>query len=151
MDKSKCGNYEKVDIKSMGVSHEYCHKFSKWIEGDCVCNEPPVSNKVTCCNCYYSIPIDGDERVFLCDNPGKNDWYGKNIKHKKDFCCGSGVLYNEQMPKMRCPKCGKEYDDYDGFSFSYCPACGYCSHPSSSIENGKEICGACGREINKEV
>jgi flavoprotein len=56
-----------------------------------------------------------------------------------------------EMPKIACPKCGAQYDDYDGLSFSYCPACGYCSHPNSTVENGKEICGICGREIKKEV
>jgi hypothetical protein len=53
-----------------------------------------------------------------------------------------------EMPKMACPKCGKLYDDFDGLSFSYCTACGYCSHPNSMIENGKEICGVCGCEVN---
>jgi hypothetical protein len=57
----------------------------------------------------------------------------------------------DEMPKMTCPKCGKLYDDFDGLSFSHCPACGYCSHPNSEVIDGREICGICGREIKKDV
>jgi hypothetical protein len=59
------------------------------------------------------------------------------------------IVENNGMPKMTCPKCGSLHDDFDGLSFSYCPACGYCSHPNSTIENGREICGICGKEINR--
>jgi DNA-directed RNA polymerase subunit M/transcription elongation factor TFIIS len=54
-----------------------------------------------------------------------------------------------EMPKMSCPKCGKEYDDFDGLSFSYCPACGYCSHPAIDGDDDKLICGVCGREVKR--
>jgi DNA-directed RNA polymerase subunit M/transcription elongation factor TFIIS len=54
-----------------------------------------------------------------------------------------------EIPKMSCPKCGKEYDDFDGLSFSYCPACGYCSHPAIDGNDDKLICGVCGREVKR--
>jgi hypothetical protein len=57
----------------------------------------------------------------------------------------------EDMPQMACPKCGAFQDNFDGFSFQYCPACGYCSHPNSMIEGEKEICGICGREIIRRI
>jgi DNA-directed RNA polymerase subunit M/transcription elongation factor TFIIS len=60
------------------------------------------------------------------------------------------TVAKDEMPQMACPKCGALQDDFDGLSFSYCPACGYCSHPNSTTENGKEICGVCGREIKRE-
>ena len=56
-----------------------------------------------------------------------------------------------EMPKMACPKYGALQDDFDGLSFSYCPACGYCAHINSTVENGIEICGVCGKEIKKEA
>jgi hypothetical protein len=52
-----------------------------------------------------------------------------------------------EMPVMKCPQCGAEQTDFDGLSFSYCPVCGYCSHPNSMIENGIETCGICGRQL----
>jgi hypothetical protein len=66
------------------------------------------------------------------------------------FVSVSAVIEHE-MPQTACPKCDNLYDDFDGLAFSHCPACGYCSHPNSSIENCKEICGICGRQINREA
>jgi ribosomal protein L37AE/L43A len=49
--------------------------------------------------------------------------------------------------KLKCPNCRTEQDDFDGFGFIFCPKCGYCIHPSSTLVNGKWICGICGREV----
>jgi hypothetical protein len=54
-----------------------------------------------------------------------------------------------ETPKMACPKCGALQDDFDGLSFSCCPACGYCAHVNSTVENGIEVCGVCGKEIKR--
>jgi hypothetical protein len=51
------------------------------------------------------------------------------------------------QPKMTCPKCGKEYDDFDGVGVVRCEACGYCQHVSMSAQQGREawrsVCDAC--------
>ena len=49
-----------------------------------------------------------------------------------------------EQPKLTCPKCGAEQDDFDGFGFIYCPECEYCTHPNS-IDG---VCGICGEEID---
>jgi hypothetical protein len=54
------------------------------------------------------------------------------------------------MPKMKCPKCGAEYDDFDGLPLVFCTVCGYCSHPASTRKHGRELCETCGREIRLE-
>jgi hypothetical protein len=56
-----------------------------------------------------------------------------------------------EQPKIKCPKCGAVYEDFDGLSFSYCEECGYCTHPNSERVQGREICGICGREIRLEA
>jgi methionyl-tRNA synthetase len=49
---------------------------------------------------------------------------------------------------MQCPKCGYEDEDFDGFGFiGQCQKCGYCNHPNKMLENGKWICGICGKEV----
>lgn len=53
---------------------------------------------------------------------------------------------------MECPKCGAEQEDLDGFGLVFCPACGYCTHPSRATaetraENGSDICGLCGKRV----
>lgn len=46
---------------------------------------------------------------------------------------------------VRCPKCGDEQPDLDGFGFLICDACGYCTHPSSSAPIGEQLrCDHCG-------
>lgn len=47
--------------------------------------------------------------------------------------------------KANCPKCGKEYDDGDGFGVIYCHECGYCVH--ASYTDGK--CDYCGKDEEK--
>lgn len=44
--------------------------------------------------------------------------------------------------KMYCPKCGEEYDDFDGFGVLYCEECGYCTHASIT----DRICDFCHKE-----
>lgn len=51
-------------------------------------------------------------------------------------------LTESEMPTMNCPKCGKDYDDGDGFGVLYCPECGYCQH--ASYTDGK--CDYCGKD-----
>ena len=45
-------------------------------------------------------------------------------------------------PIVRCPKCGDEQIDYDGFGFIAClpDGCGYCTHPTRS----GAVCEICG-------
>ena len=50
------------------------------------------------------------------------------------------------IPVIRCPRCGAEQEDFDGFGFSYCPECGYCIHPASVKVGNKWICEVCGKE-----
>jgi len=49
-------------------------------------------------------------------------------------------MKNNEMPIMTCPKCGAEYEDFDGFGVLYCEKCGYCIH--ASISDGH--CDYCG-------
>lgn len=42
-----------------------------------------------------------------------------------------------------CPKCGAEEEDFDGFGFLYCEACGYCTH--ASIDG--DVCGLCSKTL----
>lgn len=52
----------------------------------------------------------------------------------------------ESLPTVRCPKCGQQQTDYDGFGFLACiPGCGYCTHPSASGSPPK--CGICGETV----
>jgi DNA-directed RNA polymerase subunit M/transcription elongation factor TFIIS len=54
-------------------------------------------------------------------------------------------------PTTLCPKCGHEEEDFDGFGFvGQCSSCGYCNHPNSTLENGKWICGICGKDTKAE-
>jgi len=49
------------------------------------------------------------------------------------------------MPTITCPKCGYEFEDFDGFGFIYCDKCQHCTHPNSM----DGVCGICGRKINE--
>ena len=53
------------------------------------------------------------------------------------------------MPTMNCPKCGKEWPDFDGFGVLYCPkdngGCGYCKH--ASVMDG--ICQFCEKPVER--
>lgn len=53
--------------------------------------------------------------------------------------------YEKEIPVSKCPKCGAEYDDYDGAGISWCPACGHCDH--SIISHGR--CALCGEVMEK--
>lgn len=50
------------------------------------------------------------------------------------------------VPPMKCPGCGAEHDDLDGFGFlahvnpPFEDACGWCSHPART----GGVCGICG-------
>lgn len=50
---------------------------------------------------------------------------------------------------MHCPKCGMEWDDYDGFGVLYCSpswnGCGYCKH--ASVMDG--ICQFCEKPVER--
>jgi hypothetical protein len=41
---------------------------------------------------------------------------------------------SDDTPETACPRCGKWWEDFDGFGVLYCPAwaggCGYCKHAS---------------------
>lgn len=51
---------------------------------------------------------------------------------------------------VRCPKCGDEQPDMDGFGFLICDACGYCTHPSASAKVGEPLlCDHCAAAIRK--
>ncbi len=45
-----------------------------------------------------------------------------------------------EQPKMYCPKCYKEFDDFDGVGVVKCDVCDYCGHVSLT----GNICDACG-------
>lgn len=46
------------------------------------------------------------------------------------------------QPTMQCPRCKREYEDFDGLPVIYCEACGYCRHASRT----DGICDYCGLE-----
>ena len=54
--------------------------------------------------------------------------------------------YEDEIPIAKCPKCGTEFDDYDGAGVTYCPACGYCEH--LIINRGR--CALCGEVVEKK-
>lgn len=63
---------------------------------------------------------------------------------------------DDGMPTMRCPRCGAEHPDYDGFGFiahtkpAYADGCGWCSHPSrDGTPEGGWKCGICG-DVRKD-
>jgi hypothetical protein len=55
-----------------------------------------------------------------------------------------------EADKIKCPKCGAEYDDYDGLPLRYCTRCGYCNHGATTRKKHLEVCEVCGREIRLE-
>jgi hypothetical protein len=60
-------------------------------------------NNTKCESCKFSIPIDANERVLLCDNPDLKG-YGKNVKHGRRFSCGYGVIWTPpEMVKPAVP------------------------------------------------
>ena len=53
------------------------------------------------------------------------------------------VVDDGDLPWVRCPACGAEQADADGFGVLHCPTCGYCTHPSITGDR----CGLCGRHV----
>ncbi len=52
-----------------------------------------------------------------------------------------------EQPTMGCPRCRREYPDFDGFGVLYCPkpdGCGYCQHMSRSGDDTGWVCDYCG-------
>ncbi len=49
---------------------------------------------------------------------------------------------------MVCPQCGAEIDDFDGLGV-LSHSCGYCTHPNSTLEDGRWICGFCSKEVTR--
>lgn len=51
-------------------------------------------------------------------------------------------------PKLKCPRCGDEQEDFDGIGFVHCAKCGECTHPSADgDEHGDFYCTVCGQMI----
>lgn len=48
---------------------------------------------------------------------------------------------------VRCPCCGVEHEDMDGFGVLTCEMCGYCSHPS--VTGGR--CDSCDRPVPRSA
>ncbi len=59
-----------------------------------------------------------------------------------------------EQPTMECPRCSKEYPDFDGFGVVYCAppdGCGYCRHLArSGLPDGSMKCDFCG-DVAAEV
>jgi hypothetical protein len=57
-----------------------------------------------------------------------------------------GPVVDAEPPMMDCPRCGKEYKDFDGVGVVYCAppdGCGFCRHVARSGHDGKcDYCGA---------
>lgn len=54
-----------------------------------------------------------------------------------------------EQPTMECPRCRKEYPDFDGVGVPYCPpaedGCGYCQHLART-GGVCEFCGDAGKD-----
>lgn len=54
-----------------------------------------------------------------------------------------------EQSTMHCPRCRKEYEDFDGFGVLYCPkadgGCGFCRHASRD----DDVCNYCGEREEK--
>ena len=55
-----------------------------------------------------------------------------------------------EQPKMQCPQCEAEYEDFDGLGVLYCVKCGFCKHASATHIDGKWICDYCGKDMIKD-
>lgn len=60
---------------------------------------------------------------------------------------------SHDQPTMRCPKCGVEEPDFDGFGMlahtkpAFERGCGFCVHPSMDVDDdGGWTCGLCGKQ-----
>jgi hypothetical protein len=53
---------------------------------------------------------------------------------------------DEDYPTVKCPKCGTEQSDMDGFGFIACftHGCMYCTHPNRDLTDDGWKCGICG-------
>jgi hypothetical protein len=66
------------------------------------------------------------------------------------------VFESDEQPMMRCPRCGAEHPDFDGFGFvahtkpAFADGCGYCSHPARlAATDGTSVCEICA-EVRQE-
>lgn len=48
----------------------------------------------------------------------------------------------QDIPVIFCPECDEPQEDYDGFGFCFCEACGYCIHASVT----GDTCDYCEKE-----
>ena len=48
-----------------------------------------ITNNIQCQNCKYSVAVNSNEKVWLCDNPNLKT-FAKNVKHGSKFSCGYG-------------------------------------------------------------
>lgn len=55
------------------------------------------------------------------------------------------MISEEEQPKMNCPQCDLEYEDFDGFGILHCEKCGYCVHASIS----GDVCDYCEKIIKE--
>lgn len=60
-----------------------------------------------------------------------------------------------EQPTMTCPKCKKEYEDFDGFGVVFCDraggGCGYCRHlGKDGLPDGSMRCNFCGEIFSDE-
>lgn len=106
---------------------------------------------MSCGTCY------GRGTVITCiDDMCRNSdscMHGDGEKPCPD--CDDGTPYDDEpfeQPTMNCPKCGKEYEDFDGVGVVYCAppeGCGFCQHLSRDGQerDGKlvMVCGFCGK------
>lgn len=50
-----------------------------------------------------------------------------------------------EQPTMTCPRCGAEYEDFDGFGVVFCERCRFCRHLSRDGDGkGGMVCSYCG-------
>lgn len=64
------------------------------------------------------------------------------------FACDRCAAF--EQPTMHCPRCQKEYPDFDGFGVVFCDpgrgGCGYCKHLSyDGVGDGTWKCNFCGK------
>jgi len=98
--------YEKVADKLLPKFNEKCHK-SECGHPICQCGH--------CARNYHVAGIDRCTRM----NPDLT------VCHCKQF---NPIQMKNTMPKMQCPRCGHEKEDFDGLGMLHCIKCGWCEH-----------------------